>query len=205
MSQIYPLFASPLIVNIINLNTYKLEKDIKSFDKIEFEKIGSEGGCQITTNRRILKEYPKLKNSILNEFKKTIKDNFKYDNDFMITTSWVVKTPFEAYGQSHCHKNSFYSGIYYFGEYPKDCGNLEIESPILHHTYFLILPTEYDFNTSTNYTVYPQSNLLIFFPSYLRHRITKNKNQSTRYSLAFNIVPLGEYGNVDSTYNTSWT
>ena len=34
MSQIYPLFASPLIVNIINLITYKLEKDIKSFDKI---------------------------------------------------------------------------------------------------------------------------------------------------------------------------
>ena len=44
----------------------------------------------------------------------------------------------------------------------------------------------------------PEYNKLIFFPSYLSHKIGEFKGK-VRYSLAFNIVPKGEYGDGDSS------
>ena len=44
----------------------------------------------------------------------------------------------------------------------------------------------------------------MFFPSHLKHYVTTHNNSKTRYSLAFNIVPIGLYGDRDSTYDTSW-
>ena len=46
--------------------------------------------------------------------------------------------------------------------------------------------------------------MLVLFPSYLNHKILEHKSEFPRYSLAFNIVPIGEYVDEDSTYNTSW-
>ena len=46
--------------------------------------------------------------------------------------------------------------------------------------------------------------MLLFFPSYLWHTILNNHSDKPRYSLAFNLIPLGHYGSGDSTYNTEW-
>ena len=54
------------------------------------------------------------------------------------------------------------------------------------------------------YLVTPQKNMLLFFPSYLWHTILNNHSDKPRYSLAFNLIPLGQYGSGDSTYNTEW-
>ena len=32
----------------------------------------------------------------------------------------------------------------------------------------------------------------------------KHNEDTTRYSLAFNLFPIGEYGDGDSSYNTDW-
>ena len=44
----------------------------------------------------------------------------------------------------------------------------------------------------------PEKNKLIFFPSYLRHKIKIHKGDTVRYSLAFNIIPIGDVGYYDS-------
>ena len=44
----------------------------------------------------------------------------------------------------------------------------------------------------------------MIFPSKLKHSIEKSIEDTTRYSLAFNIIPVGEYGSQDSTVNTEW-
>ena len=38
----------------------------------------------------------------------------------------------------------------------------------------------------------------------MEHRILEHKGSTDRYSLAFNLVPTGRYGSVDSTFDTSW-
>tara|TARA_B100000287_G_scaffold414498_1_gene447134 strand:+ start:87 stop:689 length:603 start_codon:yes stop_codon:yes gene_type:complete len=200
MIQIFPLFSSSLIIINTDLDTSQLQND-----NIKFKETQSGGGTEISKDIRILKKYPKLENSILNEFKTVAKESFKYTNDFVITTSWITKAKYRTYSQFHLHKNSFYSGIYYYGKYFEDSGGLEFENPLWEYNDFYVHPKQYSFSTATSYSFTPTSNLLVFFPSYLKHRITEHKHRSDRYSLAFNIIPIGEYGIGDSTYNTSWT
>ena len=69
---------------------------------------------------------------------------------------------------------------------------------------FHIEPNHWNIKTSQTWRISPQHNLLLLFPSYLRHAIIKSKDDVVRDSLAFNIVPIGEYGSFDSTYNTGW-
>ena len=35
-------------------------------------------------------------------------------------------------------------------------------------------------------------------------RIGEHRSKITRHSLAFNIVPIGKYGEYDSSYDTNW-
>ena len=51
----------------------------------------------------------------------------------------------------------------------------------------------------------PEPKQLLLFPSYLMHRIMKNKSNKVRHSLAFNIVPIGRWGECDSSYDQAWT
>ena len=57
---------------------------------------------------------------------------------------------------------------------------------------------------SHTWFMYPQPKLLLFFPSYLRHKINIHKISKIRKSLAFNIIPVGKYGEGDSSHDTSW-
>ena len=50
----------------------------------------------------------------------------------------------------------------------------------------------------------PHKNGLVLFPSYLKHKILKHDSDIPRYSLAFNIVPVGHYGTGDAQYDTKW-
>ena len=40
----------------------------------------------------------------------------------------------------------------------------------------------------------PEEGLLIIFPSYLEHRVLPQEDLPPRYSIAFNIIPKGEFG-----------
>ena len=44
----------------------------------------------------------------------------------------------------------------------------------------------------------PEDNYLILFFSQLRHKILLNTSNQNRFSLAFNILPKGEFGTIDS-------
>ena len=63
----------------------------------------------------------------------------------MITTSWLTVT---NQGQSpgfHNHKNSFYSGVYYFDEYEQNKGGkLELQSPLINLRDFYLVPKEWN-------------------------------------------------------------
>ena len=71
-----------------------------------------------------------------------------------------------------------------------------IERP--RHIEFQILADNTNNYNCTNIQIFPQKNLLILFPSYLYHKITYNNSDKARYSLAFNISPVGKIGCDDS-------
>ena len=182
----YCLFASHIFTSNVNIN---LNHNV--------EYVGN-----VSKNRRILNfEQQKI---FLNEFDKIAKV-FNYPNQFKITTSWFTKTlSTDSVRPFHNHRNSFYSGIYYFDNYSSNTASIEFQSPIKQLNDFYIAPTKYHLQNSPFFNIKPSKNLLLFFPSYLEHTILNHNDTQPRYSLSFNIVPIGQYGEGDSTYNTSW-
>ena len=196
MVNAVPLFASPLI----HLNV-KEDTDQLINHQCEFVKTETYFETYSTKDNRVLTKFPKIEEILLNYFNKISIEVFQYTESFQITTSWITKTK-DTCSEFHHHKHSFYSGVYYFDEYSDDSGSLEFKNPLSSYSDFYLIPKKWSIMTNTSWSISPEKNLLVFFPSYLEHRIVNNKSE--RQSLAFNIVPVGEYGYGDSAYNTSW-
>lgn len=153
-------------------------------------------------NMRLLNDLPNIRKILLSYFYEFKNDILKLSTtDFDITTSWMTKTEPGGFCQYHRHKNSYYSGVLYHSKSNSiDSGNLlftddgmKLESILLND------PTEWNILNSRRMIIEPDSNLLVFFPSILRHRISKYTGIDNRYSLAFNLYPVGKIGDGDSS------
>ena len=63
---------------------------------------------------------------------------------------------------------------------------------------FLVRSTEYNEYNAQQYAINPQNGLILLFPSEVWHQVNTNKSDKTRYSLAFNVMPVGVFGDVTS-------
>lgn len=158
--------------------------------------------CSSSTDLNILNKFNDIKLNFLSYFNDFKNNVLAYHHtSFTITTSWSTKCEFNQNSHFHTHKNSFYSSVFYF----EDCiegGNIEFDDNIRPCS-FLINAHHPTYETGSRYTIKPTKGLLVFFPSYLRHRIALYKGNIPRYSLAFNIVPVGHYGTGDSSIITT--
>lgn len=204
--EVYPLFSSNLVTIQIE---DKLDSNLSDIKKYKFFNSKEEGSnnSQASYNMNVLENFPILKNIILDEFSKYTEKVLRLNCEFFISKSWITKVEKNCFSQNHLHKNSFYSGIFYFDDYTEKSAMLEIYNPLLPYTDFLILPDneeKYNIFNSNIWKYPPSKNKLIFFPSYLNHRISEHSERNPRYSLAFNIVPKGQYGMGDSKVYADW-
>lgn len=195
--EIYPLFPSNVFLTNVDGNIFyeNLQKEIYyPCDK---------DGIYVTKDIKILNRYTNLKLLILEKFNYIVSNILHHNNvNFDITTSWMNKSITNSIGEYHSHQNSFYSGVMYFEDDDNidNCASFEIDSMnILPGSISLSYPTEYNIYNSPWWHFKPRKNLVIFFPSYLKHRIGKHKSLKDRYSLAFNIMPIGTFGYGDSS------
>ena len=193
-----PLFAS----NVIFLDVEE--------DTDELKTAGSVKSANVTTriedrdSFRVLEKYPRVRDIILDKWKMVADEFFKYQHDFAITTSWITEVQPGSSSQVHSHYNSLISGVYYFDTYDEFSSDIEFINPLTKFQSFWIEPREPSLACSTLWTLPPRDKQLIFFPSYLEHRVAIHRGDETRYSLAFNIVPTGLIGGADSSYNNEW-
>mgnify|MGYP001373534439 CR=1 FL=1 len=198
MEKILPVFSSNIVTCIIEKNTDVLKKETK-FANNDYQKDNGRD------NYRVLEKYPKVKKTLLEKYKKFAREQLNYKENFQISTSWITKIETGGQCQQHCHKNSFYSGVYYFDEYEQNKGGtIEFQTPLMNLPDFYLIPKEWNFLNSNVIEITPVKNLLVLFPSYLFHRVLLYHGTSMRRSLSFNIVPTGKYGSGDSSYDTSW-
>ena len=145
----------------------------------------------------ILNKYENLTKEIKEAVDETLEEILMLENvDYKIFTSWLTKTAPRDFSDSHRHSNSWLSGVYY----PKGDPGFGIKFHNDTKTQFFTPPKQYNIYNSTEWTIYPEDNYLILFFSQLRHEIIRNESDKDRYSLAFNILPKGEFGAEDS-YN----
>jgi uncharacterized protein (TIGR02466 family) len=206
--KLYPIFSSNLVECKFDENDSVIDQLVnlsKNSEYIDSKQHGSNGSTA-TVDKKILNGHPKIKECLLKYFQKVNDSAFYYPCEFAITTSWFTRVTKGAFSQFHSHRNSLFSGVLYFGDYPEENthGPIEFESPCSELPSHYVVPKIWNIHNCYSWSVYPRKNMLLFFPSYLRHRIGKHNDDTVRYSLAFNIVPIGEYGEGDSFYDTKW-
>ena len=137
----------------------------------------------------LLDDYPEMKKVFTDLVFHTLGD-IENVKKIKITTSWFTATEPNTTPTLHRHQNSWYSGVYYFQD---SYSGILFKNPIERDI------TTYG-ETTTNWRLIPEKNQLIIFPSYLHHKIEKNISDTVRHSLAFNIMPDGLTGAVDSEF-----
>ena len=190
------VYNVPICANTLFVYQLDIKDDLTlKFTKEKFK--WTESPCLITKDLNILKKYKELNKEINKAIDATLKEILKLKNiNYRIFTSWLIKAKPKGFSYSHTHTNSWMSGVYY----PKGDPGFSIKFFNDRTTQFSTIPTEYNIFNANDWVIAPGDNFLILFFSQLRHEIMLNQSNKDRYSLAFNILPKGGFGEEDS-YN----
>ncbi len=156
---------------------------------------------QASKSKNFLKDLPAIKEEILETFKEYAYNILKVDMKigFKMGSSWATMTPPGGDSKEHTHANYYYSGCLYVSENPSPIDFCLGSYIYNYHERFLFNYTEINQYNANKIFYQPEKNEILFFPSYLKHQISTNNSDVTRYSIAFNIHPVGVYGKKDST------
>lgn len=199
--EVLPVF--PSVISAVKIDT-ELADFWKTAESLDFFRSDADDTHLVYSSRnmKILDSSIDLKIKLLDYFYEFKNKILKLETtDFDITTSWITKTEPGGFCQYHCHRNSYYSGVLYNSKTNSlDSGNLLFtDSGVKEETILVNEPTEWNILNSRRIIIEPDENLLVFFPSAIRHRISKYTGNENRYSLAFNLFPIGKIGNGDSS------
>ena len=194
------LFVCPLI------RTY-IQEDTNILNEIKDYSVPSK-----VTDTRVLEKHPDIKKIMLDAFYEVAKKVGYKERDYVITTSWITMLT-RSYnrqqsGDVHNHRNSFWSGVYYFqNEYPEGSAPIQFYNPLETFSDVVMMGSDLVERNPINTSYWqfnPEPKQLILFPSYLQHQVMLQDNDETRCSLAFNIMPIGHWGDGDSALDTQW-
>ena len=196
---VYPLFSLPLMAVSLDIDNNKLLNHIKNItyrNNIHSDKCYLSESVKILENKKLKKEKE--------IFLKAIKEYLKllgYTQNFKILNSWSTKIKPNYQSQPHVHTNTWISGVYY----TQDNSSIRFIKNWANRSFFNL-----EFNNSTNiysatkWDLKVKKNTLLIFPSELQHKIQKNTLKYDRYSIAFNVLPIGSFNkgqDNEITYN----
>ena len=188
------LSTVPICSNALFIYKLDIKEDLTLKFKKEKFKL-AEGSALISQDLNVLKKYKNLNKEINKAVDATLKDILMLKNiNYRIFSSWLTKVGPKTSSYSHNHANSWLSGIYY----PKGDPGFSVRFFYDDTRPFYTPPTEYNIYNSKAWTIFPEDNHLILFFSQLRHKVMPNQSTKDRFSLAFNILPKGQFGEIDS-------
>jgi len=198
-SIIYPLFSMPLMALSLDIDNDKLLKYIKNItyrDNINSNKSFLSKSVKLLENKKLQKE----KQIFLIAIQQYL-NVLGYKQKFKILNSWSTKVEKNYNSQVHVHTNTWLSGVYY----TQDNSSIEFIKNWANSSFFnLEFNNSKNIYSSTKWDLKVKKNTLLIFPSELQHKIKKNLSKENRYSIAFNILPIGSFNkgqDNEITYN----
>jgi uncharacterized protein (TIGR02466 family) len=205
--QIIPIFPIPLYTNKIPeqlvLDHIELLDNEKLKSKPELggdtiEKYGTRSQNSYILNQL---SYQNLSTYILQHTVNYAENYLRYDyQHYKFSQSWIsVKYPNQEHA-NHFHSNSLISGVLFFGKQTLDSSKITFHRDDDYAHYY----NNHQYKVPNNdfsylaYDVNYIPNLLVIFPSTLRHSVSKNLTNIPRKSLAFNIVPRDGFGSEET-------
>jgi uncharacterized protein (TIGR02466 family) len=183
------IFPETISVYQLNIKEEILENFI---NKLNFIKVTSfhndEPNTFTSKESNVLDNFIELKNKIIFCCDDYLKNKFKLNINFEIIDSWATMTKKNGYSRKHSHAHSFLSGVFY--PFLKEKAKIKFYRRYV-SDFWDLSPDEYNINNSDCFTVEVKTNDLIIFKSYLQHEIVKYNGKNNRYSIAFNVTPIG--------------
>jgi len=134
----------------------------------------------------------------ISDFVRKVMDMIGFSGvDFYIFSSWGTITPPNMFSSYHKHTNSFMSGVIYFSD---ETSPILFENPFqmpYSHIANQSSPSELTKYTKSRVGLSPKKGDVIMFSSMINHMISPNSFSEDRKSIAFNVVPIGTYGEKD--------
>lgn len=195
--HVNPCFSMPVSSRDIDCNiSFLLKTMCKNIEWVE-DCIYTGTNGFYSKDRSILNTDKSIKDGLSSICEDYIVNALGYDTKIQITTSWFTRTVRGGHCVDHTHCNSWFSAVVYFGEYDEGSSSLmfSVNPPPI-----LVPFKNPNFLNCYNLTIEAEKNKMVIFPSNLRHRVLFHDSDIPRYSLSFNIMPLGLTGEGDSTY-----
>lgn len=195
--EFIPIFPTLIGGSVLSsFSQDKIDSWIYYIKNSELGYIANNNDDCITKNLKLLDNplFLDLKNIIYQLSKEYIKKIGITISDIQCSTSWGYLTGKNNTEYNwHKHKNSLISGVFYL----TDGSPIEFRSNRRDNfDFFFPFVNQRDYDVD-HFRLYPEPNLLILFPSYLEHNVTKIVKKE-RISIAFNIIPKGEFGGATS-------
>jgi uncharacterized protein (TIGR02466 family) len=190
-SIVYSIFPEAVIyVSKIDVDNNKILEYAK---QTVFEKTTGGVGCYLS-HTKVFDDIYFIKDAIKEQVEFYIRKIMHFKMDFKFLNSWISKTEPKGYSETHIHRNTFISGVYY----PEASDEFSISFIKDYETFWDVKVDEINnFNAKTHTLKIKEENMLILFPSNLKHKIDVNNSSQNRYSVAFNINPSGYIGGKD--------
>ena len=193
--EVLELFPTPVYTTTLPI---ELSKVVHWFYKQEMlsEEVDSPNYGERSKNSYILNEpeCSELGNHILT-LTKDYGDMLGYNyNSYKFGQSWLsYKHPGQHHSQ-HSHPSSLISGVFYFGEPAEKIPAIKFHKIIGGMNVSYLSPSLVADKRELKYvhkefSIEFSPGLLLLFPSYLHHSVPLNTSNTTRCSLAFNMVP----------------
>ncbi len=104
----------------------------------------------------------------------------------LLTSYWVHATEPGGITQTHSHKPSLLSGVYYVDK-PENSGDLVFVDENPYHAYGAPVKEGMPHPLGDETVAFPaKEGTMLIFPSWLSHRVAKNRSGKRRLSLSFN-------------------
>jgi uncharacterized protein (TIGR02466 family) len=114
-------------------------------------------------------------------------------NEFDILSMWSNISGKGGYLASHCHPNSFLSGVLYLQTPGKNKGKIYFENPVDGRSNWQFDANDYKASMFQyrSWEIEPKVGTILFFPSWIRHGtfLGDYNDDEYRMSLSFNIMP----------------
>jgi len=110
--------------------------------------------------------------------------------------SWINKNDPGDSTPIHHHSNSLISGVYYLDVDPHTQGAIQFfddREGQFGKFFSVIKYSEKTHRNSHRATIQCENGMIIIFPSVLKHAVSKNISEKSRYSIAFDYMITGEY------------
>jgi len=181
---------------------HKILEDITSNDFKQYENqilednyIPSYSGHTSTNQQFLLNPlFNNLTTQILYNSKLYLNEVGHDYKDIQITSSWANILNKNEYINPHAHSNSYLSGVFYI----EDSSDIYFENNTIMKSSFtpdFVKAKKHEYRKKTSFKITPKKGSLIIFPSWLIHSVPSN-NLDKRLSIAFNIIPKGEFGSI---------